>query len=331
MSGSAISFFQRYSQPENHVTNNTALLLRHIYQASPEKLQSILSQLVDDILDVGPTFRQQPRGKASVPDASIIQPGWRIIIETKLTPNLDEDQIIRHFDTGRAAEGEAIYVIALTTETDRQIAAKLAALAKERRIAFAWRSFAELGEIVDGACAVHETSMREIIADYIDFLSSENLLDTPHDRIYVVPCGTSYDDNIKFGLYYHPAERSYRPSKYLGVYRQRCVSAVGEVEAVAVCDYADGQLNCVVERGTLTEQHKLQIRRAIEQTKYYDLSRDTRFFVTGGFASTRIQKATPRGIWGARYLSIAELTGKRPAADARLLEVAEGLLDRRFD
>ena len=331
MTGSAISFFQRYSQPENHVTNNTALLLRHIYQTSPDKLQSILSQLVDDIIDVGPTFRQQQRGPASIPDASIVQPGWRIIVETKLTPNLDDEQLARHFEVERL-NGESIFVIGLTTVApDRQTVEQLAARAKQRGIAFAWKSFAGLVEIIAAECKPHETALREIVADYTDFLATSDLLDAPHDRIYVVPCGTSHDDNLRFGLYYHPAERSYRPSKYLGVYRQRCVSALGQIAAVAVCELLDGVVTCTTERGTLTDLHKAQIKQAIEQTTYYDLSRDTRFFLTDGFVETRILKATSGGIWGARYLSIADLTGgKKPSPDAPLTDIAEKLKGRSF-
>ena len=329
MSGSTISFFQRYSQPENHVTNNTALLLRHIYQVSPLKLQSILSQMVDDIVDVGPVFRQQQRGKSSVPDASIVQSGWRIIVETKLTAHLDEDQIVRHFSA--AQPGEATFVVGLTTTAPDLITShRLAELAKQHGVAFAWRSFSELAEIVTAECEPHETTLRDVIDDYLDFLASADLLDAQHDRIYVVPCGSSYDDNLKFGLYYHPAERSYRPSKYLGVYRQRCVSALGEVSVVAVCNYVDGNLKAVVERGELTLEHENKIRQAIEHTKYYDLSRDTRFFVTDGFQPTRLQKSTAGGIWGARYLSIAALTGRKISSTATLTEVAEAVSDRQF-
>ena len=79
---SRVSHFQRFSQPENHATNNTLLLLRYFYQSSPFKIQSVLTSLLDAELSIGLTFEQQIRGDASVPDALITQEPMRIFIET---------------------------------------------------------------------------------------------------------------------------------------------------------------------------------------------------------------------------------------------------------
>lgn len=334
MPGREISFFQRYSQPENHVTNNTALLLRHIYQTSPFKLETILRELVDsDVIDVGPKFLQQQRVGASVPDASLTQKGWSIVIETKLGPHLDTDQIARHITGARSGrESDAVFVIGLTTAPpERARVAELSAMAKENGVAFAWRSFAELCDIVSSQCEPHETALFDIIEDYRDFLASADLLDSPHDRIYVVPCGTSYNENQRFGLYYHPPERSYRPFKYIGIYKNRCVSLLGEVDAIAVCSMQDGRLEITTELGEITEAHRSHIIAAIEATSYYDLRQPNRYFLTGGFEPTEINKTTAYGIWGPRYLSIAELSGDKISSNAPLHEVAQTLVGTGFE
>lgn len=94
---SRVSHFQRFSQPENHATNNTLLLLRYFYQSSPFKIERLLTSLLEKDLSIGLTFEQQIRGKASVPDALITQEAMRIFIETKRGGALDVDQIRRHF------------------------------------------------------------------------------------------------------------------------------------------------------------------------------------------------------------------------------------------
>jgi hypothetical protein len=94
---SRVSHFQRFSQPENHATNNTLLLLRYFYQSSPFKIQSLLTSLLETDLSIGLTFEQQIKGDASVPDALITQEPMRIFIETKRGGDLDSDQIRRHF------------------------------------------------------------------------------------------------------------------------------------------------------------------------------------------------------------------------------------------
>lgn len=56
---SAINYFQTYSQRENHVTNNTMLMLRHVYHASPRLLEKVLQALLDeDEVEIGPRFEQ---------------------------------------------------------------------------------------------------------------------------------------------------------------------------------------------------------------------------------------------------------------------------------
>lgn len=43
-----ISYFQHYAGKENHVTNNTLLMLRYMYHASPLKLEQVLSDLLEE-------------------------------------------------------------------------------------------------------------------------------------------------------------------------------------------------------------------------------------------------------------------------------------------
>jgi hypothetical protein len=80
---SQISYFQRFSQPENHATNNTLLVFRYFYQSSPFKIQRALTELVENDLSIGLLFQQQVRGDLSVPDALITQQPLHIYVETK--------------------------------------------------------------------------------------------------------------------------------------------------------------------------------------------------------------------------------------------------------
>ncbi len=94
---SRVSHFQRFSQPENHATNNTLLLLRYFYESSPFRIQNVLSSLLESDLTIGLTFDQQVKRAASIPDALIEQKPMRIYIETKRGKDLDHGQIRRHF------------------------------------------------------------------------------------------------------------------------------------------------------------------------------------------------------------------------------------------
>jgi hypothetical protein len=96
---SHVSYFQRFSHPENHATNNTLLLLRYFYQSSPFKIERALTEVIETDLSIGLSFQQQIRGDVSVPDALITQEALRIFVETKRGGDLDADQIKRHLQT----------------------------------------------------------------------------------------------------------------------------------------------------------------------------------------------------------------------------------------
>src|ERR1035438_7346761 len=120
---SRVSHFQRFTQQENHATNNTLLLLRYFYQSSPSKMQNVMNSLLGTELSIGLTFEQQVRikGGTGVPDALIKQEPLRIYVETKRGGDLELDQIKRHITTIVGIEagtnrGGGIFLIGLTKE-----------------------------------------------------------------------------------------------------------------------------------------------------------------------------------------------------------------------
>ena len=56
---SKIHYFQRYSSPENVVTNNTLHLLERIYSYSPEKASQLLRSRLKTIFFLFDPFEQQ--------------------------------------------------------------------------------------------------------------------------------------------------------------------------------------------------------------------------------------------------------------------------------
>lgn len=332
----AISYFQRFSQRENHATNNTLLVLRHLYQTSPAKLERVLHALLEsEQISIGPQFEQQLKGSDSVPDGHIHQKAWSLFIETKLGSDLSDDQIERHIETiSERADGGDTVLIGLTPGTPDQVkAARFADLARTKRITFKWTTFLDLVGALESQCADYETTLADIIADYREYLRGEDLLDARDDWILVVPCGQSYEDNKRFALYFDAAHRpARRGARYLGVYKNRTVSMLGDIVAVLVCSYRDGEI--VVEReefGKATTEHRQRIKAAIEAATYFDLkSTPQRYFLTDGLHETHIAKSNPGGIQGALYLNIGALLKRRRPTDLGSSELANALKGTSF-
>jgi hypothetical protein len=331
---SRVSHFQRFSQPENHATNNTLLLLRYFYQRSPFKIQSVLTSLLETELSIGLTFDQQIRGDASVPDALIKQEPMRIFIETKRGGNLDSDQIRRHLTSiaqhsARTSRGEETILIGLTKEpiadSDRKALGADAAL---KGITFTAVTFSQIVEGLRAQCADFEQELLSIVEDYEDYLAEEGLLEERNQWLVVFPCGTSIAENARFGLYYEPPSRPCKRNyRFIGVYNRKTVAYVGTVEAVAVASCGDGVISFNEEAGLLTDGHRKRITGAIEETPYYDLKGNPhRYYLVDSFVPTEARKTSSGGIMSLRYLDLSKIVRTyNPRKDYTSEELAAAL------
>jgi hypothetical protein len=310
---SRVSHFQRFSQPENHATNNTLLVLRYFYQSSPFKIERVLSSLLETDLSIGLTFEQQIRGDASVPDALIAQESMKIFIETKRGGFLDADQIRRHLRSiaeHAQGRGEGAILIGLTkepiAESDRKA---LAGEAAAQGVTFAAVTFSQVVEALRAQCAEYERELLSIVDDYEGYLAEEGLLEERNQWLVVFPCGTSIAENVRFGIYYEPSSRRCKRNyRFIGTYTQKTVTYVGTVEAIAVASFEGGEFGFVEESGTLDDDRRKRIVDTVEQTPYYELkSSPHRYYLVDSFVPTNARKVSAGGIMGMRYLDLTKL------------------------
>lgn len=333
---SRVSYFQRFSQRENHATNNTLLVLRYLYQAAPYKLEKVLGDLVEGSPTIGLTFDQQVKGSHSVPDALIVQKPLRIYIETKLGGGLWRDQIERHIASimSETVTGGETYLIGLTKspigEADRNA---LTEYAKERGVQFRAVTFSQIANSLREACADYEPGLIAIVEDYRSYLESESLLDDRGRWIAVFPCGTSYPDNERLRLYYEATDRPSKNScRLIGIYTRKTISLIGEPAAIIACTYESGAVNVEeVERGEPTPERMDRIKQAFEDTDYYDLKSSTmRFYLVDTWSHTALRKHTPGGIMGLRYIDLPQYVPGRDLSALPVDEIAATLRDQEF-
>lgn len=335
---SRVSYFQRFSQRENHATNNTLLVLRYLYQAAPYKLEQVLGGILETTPTIGLIFDQQVKGSHSVPDALISQKPLRMFIETKLGDGLWRDQIERHIASitaNPAEQGGETYLIGLT-KTPISDAEKEShvAFAKAKGVQFRATTFTEIASLLRAACADYEPGLIAIVEDYRSFLENEGLLDDRGRWMAVFPCGTSYPENDRLRLYYEGAERPSRASyRFIGIYTRKTVSLIGEPAAVLVCGYDGGSIRVDDrERGRETPDMLSRIKEAFEQTDYYDLKPATmRFYMVDRWSPTALRKETPRGLLGMRYIDLANYVPSRDVSHLPVDQVAESLRDKTFE
>lgn len=339
-----VSHFQRYSQRENHVTNNVLLVLRHLYQTAPAKLEQVIGELLgQDRITLGPTFAQQTRESASVPDGLIAQAPFRLYLETKLGPALDFDQLDRHIQSivaARQAAGSALgdtYLLGLATApAAEELRARVSTRAAQNRVVFAATTFSDLIAALEAVCAPHDVALRAILDDFADYLQGEKLLLNPGGRMLVAPCGASLIENERFGVYYADAEGPRRsPCDYFGAYDNKAIRLVGRVECILTCDFGvePWQLIEKDREAPSPEIHEdacERIRGIVEATTSTDLRRKPhRFWVMDALVKTTLSKRTKGPVRGIQYLDLAPLLRKpAPEGPFSATQLAE-LLDKR--
>ena len=92
-----IHYFQRYHSKENVDTSNTMLMLSRLYNYNADKFFVMLNALIlgqDETPEI--TFELQVAGDESVPDAIISQKSFKIVVETKLHNQFQQDQLEKH-------------------------------------------------------------------------------------------------------------------------------------------------------------------------------------------------------------------------------------------
>ena len=119
-----IHYFQRYHEKENVATANAMLLLSRLYQYSSEKFFYLLkSEFFSDDFEPEIVFNLQEKSRQSVPDATITQQSFKIVVETKMSDWFYSDQLMRHLQ----AFGEEQYKVLMTLAPEYMAAEKKAA------------------------------------------------------------------------------------------------------------------------------------------------------------------------------------------------------------
>ena len=95
-----IHYFQRYHKKEDVATANTMLLLSRLYSYSSDKFFRFLKlEYFSDLFNPEIIFTLQEKSEDSIPDATITQESFKIVVETKMSNWFYEDQLLRHLNS----------------------------------------------------------------------------------------------------------------------------------------------------------------------------------------------------------------------------------------
>lgn len=310
-----IHYFQRYHAKENVATANTMLLLSRLYSYSSDKFFRFLkSELFSDSFEPEIVFTLQEKSAKSIPDATITQESFKIVVETKMSDWFYSDQLMRHLQSF----GDEKYKLMITLAPEPMEDEKLKAFelqlkeynsAQKRPVIHINTTFEHLANAIQAVIDDRDYEMQEVMEDYLNYCYNDGLIPVSDAWRYMRMqlARTTFDFNVRENVYYDNAERSFRAHEYLGLYKDKSVRAIGKLCAMITAIETTNGMKYHAELGDLTDERKEKIYLAIADgdTHGYDLrAKEHRYFFVEKFYETDFKKVTPRPPMGTRIFDL---------------------------
>lgn len=311
-----IHFFQRYHSKENVDTANAMLLLSRLYSYSPNKFYSFLGSILPENANIELAFKMQEKIKdGTIPDATITQPSFKVVVETKLHGQFGIKQLTGHLSSFKSED----YKVLITLDP-KTINSKLKATLDKEIISYNSQfnsnvvhhhlTFEELSNRIYEVIDERDYEMHDVLEDYREYCYTSELIPNDWKRMRVQLAGTTIETNKMLSLYYDNVDRGFSGHKYLGLYNKKSVRAIGEVIAVVTAIKVEDSLLVEVEKGSITDEMKQRIYDAIHDGKNYGYNlQDTkhRYFFVDEFFDTNFEKETKGAPRGSRMFDLCDL------------------------
>lgn len=318
--GRQISLFSGYEQKENRTTNYVLLMLKLVYDESPALLAEVLSAVVGRELggEIGVQFRQQEKHGGSVPDGLVVQHPFTLFIETKSWDWFYDDQLETHM-AGLVDSGPGLKILLALSNFEEDEVSRFQSVYKIVEEKFA-------NQVVFGATSFEQflqalreldvsPSLKATIGDFAAYLDGAGLLPNWKNLLDVINCVSTVHE-IEGGTYLCPAQGGayqHLRSRFFGMYANKTVSKVAEIEAVVDVMAVDEQtikwVNGDLDREVAKE-------RAVELLGQFRPGvMPTRVFILGPLFETDFRKDTRGGMLGSKQYFTVKAGSTEELAD----------------
>ncbi len=313
-----IHYFQRYHTKENVATANTMLLLSRLYSYSSDKFFRFLkSEYFADSFEPELIFSLQEKSVDSIPDATIVQEGFKIVVETKMTDWFYSEQLKRHLKSFGEEKKKIMITIAsefMTKEKLLQFEKMLEEYNKTEKypVIHINTTFETLANAIRDVIDDRDYEMQEVIEDYLNYCYRDGLIPISDSWKYMRMqlSGTTIDFNISNNIYFDRAERGFRAHDYLGLYNRKSVRAIGKICARIIAIETQFGIEYEAEFGEITNERKEKIKEAMNSADSFGYDLKTikhRYFFVESFYETDFRKISPGGSMGSRIFDLTTL------------------------
>lgn len=338
-----IHYFQRYHAKENVATANTMLLLSRLYSYSPDKFFKFFKLLnleyLSEVFNPEIIFTLQEKSIDSVPDATITQDSFKIVVETKMSDWFYEKQLVRHLNSFKNETYKFMITIApeLMAKDKKESFEKTLNLYNQKQITPVMHvntTFETIANAIGEVLDERDYEIRAILDDYWEYCYKDGLISVSEAWKYMRMqlAGVTFDFNIESNIYYDNAEHSFREHNILGLYKNKSVRAIGKIIGRFTAIKTENGIEYECELGELTDERKKEIAKTIEDAKIsYGFDLETvkhRYFFVEKFYETDFKKITPKAPMGTRIFDLTQILDSNDVSNIE--ELAQKLKEQTW-
>lgn len=308
-----ISQFQKYSQKENTVTNNVLLMLSRLNDINVGYYKSIIERLNDGIIQYHPQpiFKQQIGKGAGVIDGYIEVKPSKIVIETKLSSKESIEKLLKYAKVFNENSQNQLWHLSSVKFDEYEIIKINEELKKKYpklNILFINLLFNDLIENLESIYEenMHDMELRLLLEDFSEYCFESDLISNEKYLLLFVPTGYSYDWNLKHKIYYCPTNWHRKKFKYFGLYHQKSVRTISEIETTIVANYDSKTKKLTTQSKGHEKEQEERLKTGLDELgkdhsglKYYILPKTSTY-------ETDFRKISHGGIQGYRYKDLRD-------------------------
>ena len=344
-----IHYFQRYHSKENVHTANAFLLINRLYQYKPQYFYSFLETLVEDEqydydfrLNMHLQIKSEHKKGSTIPDAMIVQQGYRLCVEAKIGDWFHIGQVKGHLKSFDKLDTKYKIFLTLSNENECRLGNEIQELVdgfnkskqlyNEDRLIYKHLTFESLIERIESILSDRDYEFEEILSDYRDYCYEQELIDNKYQLMKAYATSHTLEANKRLNLYYRKSTDNIR-ADMLGLYFNKKIVAIGKICKTVKASMPDGELK-IAEGETVTDDEYNRIKEAIIDSKKYGYNLETvehNFFLVEKFEDCNFVKTSKRGLFGGKLFDLESSYGIKDIKKKSVKEIADELSQKSWE
>jgi len=331
---SNVHYFQRYNSRENTHSANACLLLSRLYSYSDELFYDALSSLFEvESASLSTQFVLQEKKKktGSVPDFSIYQPSFKLVVEAKeKRDGSNEQQLMGHADGLKIESALYKFLVLLAPEFGEKDEKNIKNVKEKYKDLYVTKvTYLDLYKAIkEFLVEYRDDEMIEVLDDYYDYCQEEGLVaGNNNDTIMVRLSGQTLEHNIKYNLYYDSPRTRWSGFGYLGLYTKKSVKYVGKIKTICNCHFSNGELEEEIIFGSkLSAEDRKTITSSFNEEFGLECKKTYTYYLVDRFSKVEnFNKTSPRALYGKKKFYLSDYGVSEGASSD---EVAKALSNR---